>query len=93
MVYNKKIKIDNLFISLLVLTFILMFILIAVVDLYYENYRAKKFEFFITLEDKTDWEIIKMTGTNYLLLKQEQIEVYKFIKDYKDLSIRAVEKK
>lgn len=78
-------------IVILIIIFVVVFIYIVIVDYLFSKYRAKKFDFFVILNDGSEWKIIRVTGSNYLLIKSDQKEEYRLIKDYDNLSIRAIE--
>lgn len=94
---NKGIR-ENLLV-VFALTLLLLFIVILITDILYSKFKSKKFRYFITLVNgsmaKSEWEIIKMTSSNHLLLKQvddKNHESFKLIRNYDNLSIR-IEKK
>lgn len=76
---------------ILIIIFVLAFLYIVIVEYLFLKYKAKKFDFSIILDDGSEWKIIRMTGSNYVLIKCEQKEEYRLIKDYDNLSIRAIE--
>lgn len=84
-----------LLIIIMLFFFVMFFAHIVITEYFKSRFTKKKLDYFITLTNEkgidTEWKVIRMTGSNYLLIKHKDSEEYRLLKDYDNLSIKAVE--